>query len=250
MSADDVELRRLRERVYGGTGDPPTPDEIARLGALEDVLRRDAVRAPHAPAPRRHRKRRHPPPAPADRAAATVPAATDEGDRPEGRDADPHRPRVFSLIVGVVAALALLGAGYAAGVASPAFVAASATPSPSASPRFPELTFPQTDDDVITAQLIDDSGIDPATTRYIAVVRGFRVYLAKRERGEGSCVVTFVDADDEPWAAGCTTGGPFDDAAVFGIDQHLSIAIGDTSRMTITGTPVRLSESVTAYITE
>ncbi len=52
MSADDVELRRLRERVYGGTGDPPTPDEIARLGALEDVLRRDAVRAPHAPAPK------------------------------------------------------------------------------------------------------------------------------------------------------------------------------------------------------
>lgn len=243
MSADDVELRRLRERVYGGTGDPPTPDEIARLGALEDVLRRDAVRAPHAPASKA--------PSPAVPApAGPVLAATDEGDRPEGRDADPHRPRVFSLIVGVVAALALLGAGYAAGVASPAFVAASATPSPSASPRFPELTFPQTDDDVVTAQLIDDSGIDPATTRYIAVVRGFRVYLAKRERGEGSCVVTFVDADDEPWAAGCTTGGPFDDAAVFGVDQHLSIAIGDTSRMTITGTPVRLSESVTAYITE
>lgn len=243
MSADDVELRRLRERVYGGTGDPPTPDEIARLGALEDVLRRDAVRAPHAPASKA--------PSPAVPApAGPVLAATDEGDRPEERDADLHRPRVFSLIVGVVASLALLGAGYAAGVASPAFVAASATPSPSASPRFPELTFPQTDDDVITAQLIDDSGIDPATTRYIAVVRGFRVYLAKRERGEGSCVVTFVDADDEPWAAGCTTGGPFDDAAVFGVDQHLSIAIGDTSRMTITGTPVRLSESVTAYITE
>lgn len=238
MSADDVELRRLRERVYGGAGDPPTRAEIARLIALEEAVRRGATPTPEAPA------------SGVPASGAPVPDAPDAGDRPVERDADPRRPRAFSLIVGVVAAVALLGAGYAAGVASPAFVAASATPSPSASQRFPELTFPQTDDDVITAGLIADTGIDPTTTRYIAVVRGFRVYLAKRERGEGSCVVTVVVADDEPYAAGCTTGGPFDDAAVFGIDQNLSIAIGDTSRMSIAGTPVRLSESVTAYVTD
>jgi hypothetical protein len=63
------------------------------------------------------------------------------------------------------------------------------------------------------------------------------------------CVVTFTVDDGEPWAAGCTTGGPFDDGAVFGVDEHLSIALGDASRMSIKGTPVRLSDSVTAFVT-
>lgn len=236
MSDDDVELNRLRERVYGATATPATPEEIARLTALEE----DA------------RARRAPRPA-SERAPVVGPAPVhpiDDAVEDPPLDAAPPRHRALAVIAAVVAAGVLLGAGYAAGVASPAFVAASATPSPTPSTRYPELAFPQTEDDVISASIIDDSGIDPATTRYIAVMRGFRVFLAQAERGEGVCVVTFIVVNDQPWSAGCTTGGPFDDGAVFGIDQHLSIGLGDTSRMSIRGTPVRLSESVTAFVVE
>ncbi|WP_278102956.1 hypothetical protein AB0870_16355 [Microbacterium proteolyticum] len=246
MSDDDVELNHLRERVYGDTATPATPAEIARLAVLEEGAR--ASRAP-TPAPGG---------APAVTApavtapAVTAPAAADPSDAVEHTpvDAVPPRHRALAVIAAVTAAGVLLGAGYAAGVASPAFVGASVTPSPSPSTRYPELAFPQTEDDVISASIIDDSGIDPATTRYIAVMRGFRVFLAQAERGEGVCVVTLIAVNDQPWSAGCTTGGPFDDGAVFGIDQHLSIGLGDTSRMSIRGAPVRLSESVTAYVVE
>jgi len=228
MTDDDVELDRLRERVYGATETPATPEEIARLTVLEE-----ARRTPTAAPP-----------------ASVAEAAPGEAVEDEPTDATPPRHRALAAIAAVAVAGVLLGAGYAAGVASPAFVAASSTPSPTPSVRYPELAFPQSDDDVISASIIDDSGIDPATTRYIAVMRGFRVFLAQPERGDGVCVVTFIVVNDQPWSAGCTTGGPFDDAAVFGIDQHLSVALGDTSRMSIRGTPVRLSESVTAYVTE
>lgn len=240
MSDDDVELNRLRERVYGDTGTPATPDEIERLAVLENELR--ARRVAEAPSPVE-------PPAPAAVGEGHATSA-DPADPDESTDAAPVRHRALAVIAALAAAGVLLGAGYAAGVASPSFVAASPTASPSPAERYPELAFPQTDDDVISASIIDDSGIDPATTRYIAVMRGFRVFLARAERGEGVCVVTFIAVNSQPWSAGCTTGGPFDDGAVFGVDQSLSIALGDTSRMSIRGTPVRLSETVTAYVTE
>lgn len=223
MSDDDVELNHLRERVYGEAGGPATAAEIARLAALEEELRAD--RAPTS--------------------TAAEPAA------PELIvDATPHRPRALAVIVAVVAAAALIGAGYAAGAASPSLAAASPAPSASTASPYPELAFPQTDDDKISSGIIADSGIDPTSTRYIAVMRGFRVFLAERERGDGVCVVTFIAVNDQPWSAGCTAGGALDDGAVFGVDRRLSIALGDPSRVSIRGLPVRLSESVTAYLTE
>lgn len=244
MSDDDVELNRLRARVYGDTGTPATADEVARLTALEDDARARRAAAAHAGA--------EPDPATAlDPAAASAPPGDVVAEHDDVTAESPNRrPRALAMIAGLTAAGVMLGAGYAAGVAAPAFVGASPSPSPTPSVRYPELAFPQTDDDVISASIIEDSGIDTASTRYIAVMRGFRVFLAQRQRGEGVCVVTFTVADGEPWAAGCTTGGPFDDGAVFGIDEHLSIALGDTSRMSINGTSVRLSESVTAFVTE
>lgn len=239
MTDDDVELNRLRARVYGETGTPATPAEMARLAALEDT-----ARVQRAPAPTPSVGSDAPP------AAAVLDAAAPDETAGEVTDATARRPRALAVIAGLTAAGVMLGAGYAAGVAAPAFVGVSPSPSPTPSVRYPELAFPQTDDDVISAGIVEDSGIDPASTRYIAVMRGFRVFLAQRQRGEGVCVVTFTVADGEPWAAGCTTGGPFDDGAVFGIDQHLSIALGDASRMSIDGTPVRLSESVTAFVAE
>ncbi|MBT9608014.1 hypothetical protein [Microbacterium sp.] len=238
MSDDDVELNRLRARVYGETGTPATADEVARLTALEDDARARRASAPT-------------PAAAPDPAAASAPLGDTDAENDDDTAESPYRrPRALAVIAGLTAAGVMLGAGYAAGVAAPAFVGVSPSPSPTPSVRYPELAFPQTDDDVISAGIIEDSGIDPASTRYIAVMRGFRVFLAQRQRGEGVCVVTFTVADGEPWAAGCTTGGPFDDGAVFGIDQHLSIALGDASRMSIEGAPVRLSESVTAFVAE
>ncbi|MGC0369260.1 hypothetical protein [Microbacterium sp. SLBN-111] len=230
MSDDDVELNHLRERVYGEAGGPATEAEIARLAALEEELR-----AGRAPTPVEQPVTAEPSPV-----APPEPIV----------DAPPHRPRALAVIVTVVAAAALIGAGYAAGVASPSLAAASPTPSASTASPYPELAFPQTDDDKISSGIIADSGIDPASTRYIAVMRGFRVFLAARERGDGVCVVTFIAVNDQPWSAGCTAGGTLDAGAVFGVDRRLSIALGAPSRVSIRGLPVRLSESVTAYLTE
>jgi hypothetical protein len=240
MSDDDVELTRLRERVYGDNDTPATAEEISRLAALEE-----GIRARRSPAPTPETQPRSgasaPPTVPTD-----LPQPVEDGQT----DARAHPHRALAVIAALTAAGVLLGAGYAAGVGMPAFVGASPTPSPTSGAPYPELRFPQTDDDVIPVSIIDDSNIDPTSTRYIAVMRGFRVFLAQRERGGGVCVVTLIVVNDQPWSAGCTTGGPFDDGAVFGVDRNLNIALGDTSRMSVRGTPVRLSESVTAYVSD
>ncbi|MFW1499222.1 hypothetical protein ACEWBF_22890, partial [Vibrio parahaemolyticus] len=83
-----------------------------------------------------------------------------------------------AVVVALAAAAVLIGAGYAAGAASPSLAAATPPPSASTASPYPELAFPQTDDDKISSGIIADSGIDPTSTRYIAVMRGFRVFLA------------------------------------------------------------------------
>ncbi|WJS90729.1 hypothetical protein [Microbacterium testaceum] len=146
----------------------------------------------------------------------------------------------------VVGALALLGIGIAIGASTAPTMAA--TPDPAAA-AYPELTFPQTVEDVISAEILRDSGIDAASTRYIATVSDFRIYLAQPDDGDGRCIVTFTSTDNRPWSAGCASGAQ-DGAAIFGIDDTLTVAIGDPDDSDVTGIPIRLSPSVTAYVAQ
>lgn len=223
MSDVDVELVHLRERVYGGRGSAPTEAEIARLAALEDRARAATAPAGLDPDPE----------APADDALPP--------DEPAVRRA-PTRP-VARRVLTALGSVALLGLGGAIGFA----LAHVPTPADASAPLLPELAFVQTSEDVISADILSDSGIDPASIRYIATIRDFRIYLAVPDDGDGRCIAVFTSTDNRPWSAGCASGGE-PGAAVFGVDENLSVAIGDPADDTVAGTPIRLSESVTAYV--
>lgn len=256
---DDVELRGLRERVYGAEGATATPAMIERLAELEDRARRSALSdtatapGPAGPAPAPG----HPVPAPVAAptpagtatgpAAPTPPADTLDPIDPPTPDAGPLTPRrVLRIVLTGVGALALIGIGIAIGASIAPTMAATADPAAAA---FPELTFPQTVEDVISAEILRDSGIDAGSTRYIATVSDFRIYLAQPDDGDGRCIVTFTSTDNRPWSAGCASGAQ-EGAAIFGVDDSLTVAIGDPDDSDVTGIPIRLSPSVTAYVAQ
>lgn len=233
---EDVELEGLRERIYGPDGASATPEMIARLAELEEGRRAD-------PTPSSDDVRD------ARGGDATAPDAARPD--PEHMDAEPaavvpgggRARRVLRWALAAAGAVALVGLGIAigAGLAAPA---ASADP---ASAAYPELTFPQTVEDVISADILRDSGIDPSSTRYIATVSDFRVYLAQPDDGDGVCIATFTSSDNRPWSVGCASGsaGP---SAAFGVDGDLTVAVGETDPSAVDGIPIRLSDSVTAYV--
>jgi hypothetical protein len=235
MSDDDVELVRLRERVYGGRGSAPSDDDIARLSALED---RNRARVAHdAPA-------LDPPSSPAVAPAEPQVAGPTDAPAADGSTSgEPVARPVLRRVLTALAALALVGLGVAIG-----FVAATpSAPADVSASTLPELAFVQTAEDVISGDILSDSGIDPASIRYIATIRDFRIYLAVPDDGDGECIAVFTSTENRPWSAGCASGGQ-PGAAVFGVDDKLTVAIGDPADDAVAGTPVRLSESVTAYV--
>jgi len=248
---DDVELRRLRERVYGADGARATAAMIERLAELEERARRSATpglaadpsaigRAPSPVLPT----------GPAASAVAPLPlddpldSTPSPSSIPDATSSTPRR--LLRVVATAVGGLALLGIGIAIGASTAPTMAA--TPDPAAA-AYPELTFPQTVEDVISAEILRDSGIDAGSTRYIATVSDFRVYLAQPDDGDGRCIVTFTSADNRPWSAGCASGAQ-EGAAIFGVDESLTVAIGDPDDSDVTGIPIRLSPSVTAYVAQ
>ncbi|MGN7969693.1 hypothetical protein [Microbacterium sp. 22296] len=279
---DDVELRILRERVYGTGGERATPAMIERLVELEDRVRRSADVA-SAPAGEEGKPLVLDPARTAAEYALATRLATAPGSRTLPSDSDPAFPSgvpvqsgptappqptidptyataptarpVLRAVLLAVGALAFLGVGAAIGstatatAPAPTATAAAAdtvTVDPAAA-TYPELTFAQTIEDAISADVLRDSAIDSGSTRYIATVNDFEIYLAQPDDGVGRCIVTFIATDDRPWSAGCATGAQ-EGAAVFGIDDRLSVAIGVPDASQVDGIPIRLSESVTAYV--
>jgi len=221
---DDVELRRLREQVYGVDGAEATPAMIARLAELEESVRPATAEG-------------DPPPEVPD---AEPPAPVDDV------TAQPARRPVLRGALIALGAVALVGLGVAFGSTLAAPPSTAATPDPAAE-SLPELTFPQTVEDVISAEILSDSGIDPSSTRYIATVSDFRIYLARPDDGDGRCIATFTSTDNRPWSAGCASGAQIG-AAVFGVDKTLTVAIGEPVSSGVDGIPIRLSDSVTAFV--
>ncbi|PVE78798.1 hypothetical protein [Microbacterium testaceum] len=231
---EDAELNRLRERIYGVDGASASAAEIARLRELEERQRGGGRAAPAAE--QQAVGGRDAVDRPGDDAAAPVPDDGSPGPAPARR--------AVRWTLTALGAAALVGIGIAIGSSLAPTPAASADP---AAAELPELTFPQTVEDVISADILRDSGIDPASTRYIATVSDFRIYLAVPDDGDGRCIATFTSADNRPWSAGCVSGAQ-EGAAVFGVDDSLTVAIGTASPSTVTGIPIRLSDSVTAYV--
>lgn len=230
---EDAELNRLRERIYGVDGASASAAEIARLRELEERQRGGGRAAPAAG--QQAVGGRDAVDRPGDDAAAPV---------PDGSPGPAPARRAVRWTLTALGAAALVGIGIAIGSSLAPTPAASADP---AAAELPELTFPQTVEDVISADILRDSGIDPASTRYIATVSDFRIYLAVPDDGDGRCIATFTSADNRPWSAGCVSGAQ-EGAAVFGVDESLTVAIGTASPSTVTGIPIRLSDSVTAYV--
>lgn len=231
---EDAELNRLRERIYGVDGASASAAEIARLRELEERQRGGVATA--AAAEQQAVGGRDAVDRPDDDAVAPVPDDGSAGPAPARR--------AVRWTLTALGAAALVGIGIAIGSSLAPTPAASADP---AAAELPELTFPQTVEDVISADILRDSGIDPASTRYIATVSDFRIYLAVPDDGDGRCIATFTSADNRPWSAGCVSGAQ-EGAAVFGVDDSLTVAIGTASPSTVTGIPIRLSDSVTAYV--
>ncbi len=231
---DDVELRALRERVYGVDGASATPEMLTRLAQLEERLRGR--------------------PSPSERALDVTDADPVDDPRPGADEPQPvapeatiarRRPALWAALA-AVGAVVCLGAGVAIG-ANVVALSASAGGADPAAAAYPELTFPQTVEDVISADILRDSGIDPSSTRYIATVSDFRIYLAQPDDGDGVCIATFTSSDNRPWSVGCASGGAGPSAA-FGVDTALTVAVGDPDPAAIDGIPIRLSDSVTAFV--
>ncbi len=233
---DDVELRALRERVYGVDGASATPEMLARLAQLEDRHREEPSAAPERAVDGTD----------AEPAADPHPAAHEPQTVEPAPTSVRRRPALWAALAAVGAVVCLgLGAAIGAGVVAPA--AAGPVDPQAAAAAYPELTFPQTVEDVISADILRDSGIDPSSTRYIATVSDFRIYLAQPDDGDGICIATFTSSDNRPWSVGCASGGAGPSAA-FGVDADLTVAVGDPDPSALDGIPIRLSDSVTAFV--
>jgi len=226
-SDHEHELRLLRERVYGA-GSTPTDTDIARLHRLEAGTDGDAGE-------------RFASPAPADTDADTdIDTTTGTGTVPE-ESRSPRRPPWRGVIAAAVATVLVAGVSFTAGVG----VATPAEPD-----DFPELLLPQTEEDVIITAPGDPVAetIDLSSTRFIATVNGYDVFVSRPADAPGICAFTRVTGSTVLSGAGCSEGGPGRGSVGFGGVGGLMIHVGDVAAPG-SGDPLRLSESVVAYVT-
>ena len=140
-----------------------------------------------------------------------------------------------------VAGVALAAVGYGIGVLSTTSKAPEA---------IPEFAFDQTDEDLLPETfLAENDGLNPASTRFVGRIDGYDIYLAQNTQLNGVCIVALTDSVQPEFASmGCsgdslTTGG-----LGSGVSENLVIEVGEM-RPESRGTPVRMSENVTAYRT-
>lgn len=235
MTPDD-ELRRLRERVYG-TGGHPSDADIARLHELEAAFRdpgalSDAASVAADPA-----------------TSQTTPAMRDEHipdtsgyepTPPAPAEHAPRRSRWRAAVSATVVAAAVGGAAFAAGLV---------VATPAAPDDFSELLLPQTEEDVIAAAPEDPvaESIDLSSTRFIARLNGYDVFLARPADVAGVCVFVRVAGSDVLSGAGCSENPTGRGSVGFSGVGGVTVYVGDVQGSAF-GDPVRLSENVVAYV--
>lgn len=221
---ESQELRSLHARAYGPAGEAMSDEDLLRLRNLERLRngRSDTETD--------------------DEEAHTPEAKTDRITEVHG-DGTERAPVVRRGRAGAIGVL-LVAAGLAVGFLGGWF-GASTVPAVQGSVglTLPELMRPATDEDVLD---VTDADIDPSTTRYIATIDGFEVFLGRNIDQSMICVLTVNEVTGDR-GNGCTLwngGGNVDFAS--GVTPNLTIALGDVEGMGISGERVQLSESVLA----
>ena len=239
MTPDD-ELQRLRERVYG-TGGHPSDADIARLHELEAAFRghpgelSDAASVPADPESSQTSRTTR-----AVRDEHAPDTSGSEPTPPASAEHSPHRSRWRTVVSATVAAAVVGGAAFAAGLV---------VATPAAPDDFSELLLPQTEEDVITAAPEDSvaDSIDLSSTRFIARLNGYDVFLARPADVAGVCVFVRVAGSDVLSGAGCSENPTGRGSVGFSGVGGLTVYVGDVQG-TAVGDPVRLSENVVAYV--
>ncbi|MFG6475171.1 hypothetical protein ACFXP7_02175 [Microbacterium sp. P06] len=227
-SAD--ELRRLRERVYGA-GAEATVADMDRLRDLETPpsvnLAPHTPQGPHAPPPEAIDHTPAPPEGP------HTPAAVDAADTP-------RRSR-WRTVLGTIGIALLVGVA--------AFVAGMSVAAPPAPDELPEFLLPQTQEDIVASSPDDPIAetVDLSSTRFIARIDDVDVFIARPPDSPGVCIFTRVASSEVFSGTGCSAGGPGRGGVGYGMVGGLQIFVGEPSGPVV-GDPIRLSESVTAYV--
>lgn len=152
-----------------------------------------------------------------------------------------HRKPWRYWVVATVAGLALAGIGYAVGVMMA---------TPQATETLPEFGFDQTDEDLLPESFLaenDTIDLDPTSTRFVGRIDGYAIYVAQTAQSNGVCGLALTE-DTPPVAMSIGCFGPMtsDDGGSFSVTDTLEIGLGPRAPQS-QGTPIRLSESVTAY---
>ncbi|SFS14112.1 hypothetical protein SAMN04487846_2850 [Microbacterium sp. cf046] len=228
LDADDRELRSLRERVYGPASSLPASHVdlerlrqlereriVSSLSSEEDVP--DAVSTAHS----------------ADSARQAA-----DPHRPSVRERQAPEPprrawRARSIVVAGGVLLVIIG--YAWG--------ATATV-PHISGPLPEFDRAQTGEDRLPVAAT--AGVIPASSRFVARVDGFDVFLARQDGGQGVCVVSYLAGTNQAFLS-TTCGSGSGGGLLAPVTRNLDVAIGDLESPPPDGDALRLSESVTAY---
>lgn len=140
-----------------------------------------------------------------------------------------------------VAGIAVGALGYGIGVLST---------TPTVPEALPEFASDQTDDDLLPeAFLAENDGLNPESTRFVGRINGYDIYLAQNTQLNGVCIVALTDSVQPEFASmGCSGGSLTTGGLGAGVSENLVIEVGEIQPEP-RGTPVRMSESVTAYRT-
>jgi len=218
------ELDELRRRVYGPVpAQPATASDIERLRELEN---REA----------------NPPAVPSTREIAISPEVPSNVEPTVAVKS--RSPRSGNLswrgwLLVACAAVAISAISYAIGVA----IATQSLPD-----ELPELATSQSEEDVIPPgyDLVGAPSLEPASTRFIARIEGFDVFLGQQVNSPYLCLVTFRLDQPPSTSTVVTCGGSVATGGMLAIlNEKLDVVVGEVAG--ITGSPIPLSESVTAY---
>ena len=142
----------------------------------------------------------------------------------------------------------LLAACAAVGISAISYAIGVVIATPGLPHELPELATSQSEEDVIPPgyDLVGAPSLEPASTRFIARIEGFDVFLGQQVNSPYLCLVTFRLDQPPSTSTVVTCGGSVATGGMLAIlNEKLDVVVGEVAG--ITGSPIPLSESVTAY---
>jgi len=141
----------------------------------------------------------------------------------------------------------LLAACAAAGISAISYAIGVVIATPSLPHELPELATSQSEEDIIPPGYdLVAAPVEPASARFIARIEGFDVFLGQQVNSPYLCLVTFRLDQPPVTSTVVTCGGSVATGGMLAnLDETLDVVVGEVAG--ITGSPIPLSESVTAY---